>query len=199
MHHLADAVRSEAGTLWFLVISSSVQLACSLAVRMPVPISVVLGLPTEQESVAHVGALVCSNLRIADGLSPIRWNAVFENVADGCPVDCSSVPEKAEGEQESVEEVEEVGATPKNVVYGTPKQSQGPGKKGGRTRKEDEKEPPDHSQKAKATNKPRHHLLTSLQLREPILSRLLPRRPRLGFRHGRTGSMPPKRIKRALL
>ena len=77
MHHLADAVPSEASTLWFLVIGSSVQLACSLAVRMPVPISVVLGLPTEQESIADVGALVCSNLRIADGLSPIPWNAVF--------------------------------------------------------------------------------------------------------------------------
>ena len=47
MHHLADAVPSEASTLWFLVISSSVQLAYSLAVRMPVPISVVLGLPTK--------------------------------------------------------------------------------------------------------------------------------------------------------
>ena len=51
MHHVADAVPSETSTLWFLVISSSVQLACSLAVRMPVPISVVLGLPTEQESI----------------------------------------------------------------------------------------------------------------------------------------------------
>ena len=47
MHHLADAVPSEANTLWFLVMSGSVQLACSLAVRMPVPISVLLGLPTE--------------------------------------------------------------------------------------------------------------------------------------------------------
>ena len=92
MHHLADAVPLEASTLWFLVISSSVQLACSVAVRMPVPISVVLGLPTEQESIADVGALVCSNLRIADGLSPIPWSAVFENFADGCPVDCSCVP-----------------------------------------------------------------------------------------------------------
>ena len=66
MHHLADVVPSERSTLWFLVISSSVQLACSLAVRMPVPISVVLGLPKEQESIADVGALVCSNLRIAE-------------------------------------------------------------------------------------------------------------------------------------
>ena len=97
VHHLADAVPSEASTLWFLVISSSAQLACSLAVRMPVPISVVLGLPTEQESIADVGAVVCSNLRIADGLSPIPCSAVFENFADGCPVDCSCVPEKAEG------------------------------------------------------------------------------------------------------
>ena len=71
MHHLADAIPYEASTLWFLVISSSVQLACSLAVRVPVPISVVLGLPTEQKSIADVGALVCSNLRIADGPSPI--------------------------------------------------------------------------------------------------------------------------------
>ena len=42
MHHLADVLPSEASILWFLVISSSVQPACSLAVRMPVPISVVL-------------------------------------------------------------------------------------------------------------------------------------------------------------
>ena len=62
MHHLADAVPPEASTLWFLVISSSVQLACSLAMRMPLPIGVVLGLPTEQESIANVGALVCINL-----------------------------------------------------------------------------------------------------------------------------------------
>ena len=138
MHHLADAVPSEASTLWFLVIISSVQLLCSQAVRMPVPISVVLGLPTEQESIADVGALVCSNLRIANGLSPIPWNAVFENFADGCPVDCNCVPEKAEGEQESEEEVEGVGATLENVVYGTPKQSRGPDKKSGRTRKRDD-------------------------------------------------------------
>ena len=111
MHRVADAVPSEATTLWFLVISGSVQLACSLAVRMPVPISVVLGLPTEQESIADVGALECSNLRIADGLSPIPWNAVFENFAEGCPVDCSCVPEKAKGEEESEDEVEAVGAT----------------------------------------------------------------------------------------
>ena len=96
MHYLADAVPSEATTLWFLVITGSVQLACSLALRMPVPISVVLGLPMEQESIADVGALVCSNLRIADGLTPIPWNAVFENFAEGCPVDGSFVPEKVE-------------------------------------------------------------------------------------------------------
>ena len=122
MHPLADAVPSEASTLWFLVISSSVQVACSLVVRMPVPISVGLGLPTGQESIADVCALICSNLRIGDGLSPIAWNAVFKNFADGCPVDCSCVPEKAEGEQKSEEEVEEVGATPENAVYGTQKQ-----------------------------------------------------------------------------
>ena len=128
MHHVADAVPSEASTLWFLVIKSFVQLACSLAVRMPVPMSVVLGLPTEQESIADVGALVCSNLRIADGPSPIPWNAVFENFADGCPMDCSCVSEKAEAEQKSEEEVEEVGCHPREW---------GPGKKGGRTRKGD--------------------------------------------------------------
>ena len=96
MHNLADAVPSEATTLWFLFMSGSVQLACSLALRMPVPITVVLGFPTEQESIADVGALVCSNLRIADGLSPIPWNAVFENFAEGSRADCSCVPEKAE-------------------------------------------------------------------------------------------------------
>ena len=53
-------------------------------------------------------------------------------------MDCSCVPEKAKGEQESEEEVEDVGGTPENAVYGTPKQSRGPSKKGGRTRKEDE-------------------------------------------------------------
>ena len=153
MHHLADAVPSEASTLWFPVITSSVQLACSLAVRMPVPISVVLGLPTEQESIADVGALVCSNLRIADGLSPIPWNAVFENFADGCPVDCSFVPQKAEGEQESEEEVEEMGATPENAVYGTPKQSRGPSKKGGRTRKGDKNRASGSQSKGKGNKK----------------------------------------------
>ena len=101
------------------------------------------------------------------------------------------MPEKAQGEQEYEEEVEEVGATPENAVYGT--------KNVVAHAKETRTEPPDHSQKAKATKKPRHHLLTSLQVREPILSRLLPRRARLGFRHGRTVSMAPKRIKRALL
>ena len=51
IHHLADAVPSQAITLWFLVISGSVQLACRVAVRMPVLISVVSGLPMEQESI----------------------------------------------------------------------------------------------------------------------------------------------------
>ena len=153
MHHLADAVPSEATTLWFLVISGSVQLACSLAVRMPVPINVVLGLPTEQESIADVGALVCSNLRIADGLSPIPWNAVFENFAEGCPVDCSCVPKKAEGEQESHDEVEDVGATPDNAVYRTPKQARGTGKRGGRTRKGDENKASSSQTKGKGNKK----------------------------------------------
>ena len=53
-------------------------------------------------------------------------------------MNCSCVPEKAEGEQESEEEVEELGATPENVLYCTQKQSRGPGKKDGRTRKADE-------------------------------------------------------------
>ena len=186
MHQLVDAVPSKATTLWFLVISGSVQLACSLAVRMPVPISVVLGLPTEQESIAEVSALVCSNLRIVDGLSPIPWIAVFENFAEGCPVDCNCVPEKAEGEQESEDEVEDVGATPDNAVYCIPKEAQGPGKKVVAHARETRTKPPHPRQEAKATKKPRHHLLMTLQLRDPILSRLLPRGPRLGFRHGRT-------------
>ena len=38
MHHVANAVPTEASALWFLVISSCVQLACSLLVQMPVPI-----------------------------------------------------------------------------------------------------------------------------------------------------------------
>ena len=59
--------------------------------------------------------------------------------------------------------------------------------------------PPHPRQKAKATKKPRHHLVMSLQLRDPILNRLLPRGPRLGFRHRRTDSMAPTRTKPALL
>ena len=153
MHHLADAVPSEATTLWFLVMSGSVQLAYSLAVRMLVPVNVVFGLPTEQESIADVGALVCSNLRIADGLRPIPWNAVFQYFAEGCRVDCSCVPEKAEGEQEFEDEVEEVGATPENAVYGTPKQSRGPGKKVGRTRKGDENKGSSSQTKGKGNKK----------------------------------------------
>ena len=153
MHHLADVVPSEASTLWFPVISSSVQLACSLAVPMQVPIGVVLGLPTEQQSIADIGALVCSNLRIADGLSLIPCNAVFENFAEGCRVDCNCVPEKAEGEQESEEEVEEVGATPENAVYGTPKHSRGPCKKGGRTRTGDENRASGSQSKGKGKKK----------------------------------------------
>ena len=140
-------------TLWFLVISNSVQLACSLTVRMPVSISVVLGLPTEEESIADVGALVCSNLRIADGLSPIPWNAVFENFAEGCPVGCSCVPDKAEAERESQEEVDNVGATPENGAYGTPKQSRGRCIKGGRTRKGDENKASSSQSKGKGNKK----------------------------------------------
>ena len=121
MHHLAHVVPLETSTLWFSVISGSVQLACNLAVRMRVPISVVLGLPTEHESVADVGALVCSNLRIADGLNPISWSGVFENFEHGYLVDCSCVPEKADSEQVSDEEVEMVGSTPEDAVYGTTK------------------------------------------------------------------------------
>ena len=117
MHPLVDALPSEATTLWFLVISGSVQLAFSLAVCMPVPISVVLCLPPEQESIAAVGALVCSNLRIAHGLSPIPWNAVFENFTEGCPVQCSCVPEKAEGEHESEDEVEDVGSDSQSSAF----------------------------------------------------------------------------------
>ena len=266
MHHMADAVPSEASTLCFLVISGSVQLACSLAVRMPVPISVVLGLPTEQESIADVGALVCSNLRINDGLSPIPWNAVFENFAEVCPVEYSCVPQKVEGEQECEDEVEEVGATPGNDVYGTPKQSRGPSKKDGHTRKGDENKacssrskgkgnkkaqasPRDEfaaagtdsqssaSKKAKIHKKPsvsnRMYVVRTLSSSmwakaiglglstlhgydhyelicaepDPVSggtrlakypSLCQPRRPRLGFKHGRTDSMAPKRTKPAL-
>ena len=68
-------------------------------------------------------------------------------------MDCSSVPEKAEGEQESEEEVEEVGATLENAVYGAPKQSRGPGKKGGRTRKGDENKASSSQSKGKGNKK----------------------------------------------
>ena len=90
----------------------------------------------------------------ADGLSPIPWNAVFEHFVEGCPVDCSCVPEMEEGERESEEEVEEVGATPENAVYGTPKQSRGPGKKGGRTRQGDENRASGSQSKGKGDKKP---------------------------------------------
>ena len=53
-------------------------------------------------------------------------------------MDCSCVREKAEVEQESEEEVEEVDGTLENVVYSTTKQSRVPGKKGRRTRRGDE-------------------------------------------------------------
>ena len=153
---------------------------------MPVPISVVLGLATEQESIADVGALVCSNFRIADGLSPILWNAAFENCAESCPVDCSCVPEKAR-ESTSLKMKWKPWAPPQTmlcIVHGS--------RHGALAKKmvahatEMRTKPPHPRQKATATNKPRHHLLISLQLREPIPSRLLPRRPRLGLRHGTT-------------
>ena len=86
---------------------------------MPVPIIVVLVLPTQQESMAHVGAQVWSTLRINDGLNPI--SRVFDNFGNGYPVDCTYALEKAQAEQESNDDVELVGSTPKDVVYRTPK------------------------------------------------------------------------------
>ena len=88
--------------------------------------------------------------------------------------------------------MEAVGATSENAVYGTPKQSRGAGKKGGRTRKGDENKASSSRTKGKDNKKATHRLPMSLQLREPIFSSLLPRRPRLGFRHGRTDSMAPR-------
>ena len=129
MHHLADAIPSEASTLWFLVINDFVQSACSLAVRMAM--SVGLGLPTEHELVVGVGAVVRSNLRIADGLNPISWSRVFENFEHGCPMGRNCVPERAETKQESDEEVKMVGGTPKDTMYCTPKHATPPRKKGG--------------------------------------------------------------------
>ena len=120
LHHLAVAGPTEASTLSFLVITISIQLACSLAVRMLVSISVVLGLPTNQVSVADVDAQVCKNLWIADGLNPISWSRVFENFENGYPLDYSFVLEKAEAEQESDKELEMVGATLEGAGYGTP-------------------------------------------------------------------------------
>ena len=103
--------------------------------------------------IADIGAVICSNLRIADGLSPIPWNAAFENFAEGCPVDCRCVPEMGEGEQESEDEVEDVDATQDNAVYCTPKQARGPGKKGGRTRKGDENKASSSKTKGKGNKK----------------------------------------------
>ena len=68
-------------------------------------------------------------------------------------MDCSCVAEKGEGEQDSKDEVEEVGATPENAVYGTPKQSRGPGKKGGRTRKGDKNKASSSQTKSKGNKK----------------------------------------------
>ena len=154
MHHLANVVPSEATARWVFVISGSVQPACSLALCMPVPISVVLGLFTEQESIADVGALICSNLRIVDGLSPFPRNGAFENFAQGCHVDRNCVPKKVEGEQESEDEVEDVDANQDNAVYCTPKQARGPSKKGGRTRKGDENKASSSKTKGKGNKKP---------------------------------------------
>ena len=67
-------------------------------------------------------------------------------------MDCSCVLERAEGEHEPEDEVE-VGATPENAVYGTPKQSRGPGKKGGRTRKGDENKASSSQSKGKGNKK----------------------------------------------
>ena len=86
---------------------------------------------------ADVGAQGCSNLWIADGLNPISWSGVFENFENGYPVDCSCVPEKAETEHESDEELEMVWSTPEDTVYGTAKQPAPPRKKGGCTPKGD--------------------------------------------------------------
>ena len=126
---LADAIPSEASTLWFLVISSFVQLACGLAVRMLVPMSVGLGLLTKQELVEDVGVQVCNNLRIAKGLNPVSWLGVLENFENGYSVECSCVPEKAE--QQFDDELEMVGSTPQDVAYGTRKQATAPRKKVG--------------------------------------------------------------------
>ena len=66
MHHLADTLPTEASRMWFQVTNGSPQLACSVGVRMPVLITVVMVL---QDGLVGVGALVCSILRITDGLT----------------------------------------------------------------------------------------------------------------------------------
>ena len=135
MHHLADAVPTEVSPPWFLVIGSSVELVYSLAVRMRVPIGVILGFPTDQESVEDVGAQLSSNLRIVHGLNPICWPGVFENFENGHPVGCSRVPENAEAEQESNKELDMVGFTLEDALYGTPRQATPCRKKGAHTPK----------------------------------------------------------------
>ena len=98
MHHLANAISSGASTLWFLVISGSVQPACKLEVPMPLPISVVLCWPTQRESVVDNNSLVCSHLWIANGLNPISWSRVSQNFEHVYHKDSKRVPEKAEAE-----------------------------------------------------------------------------------------------------
>ena len=118
MHHLADEVPMEASTLCLLVIDSSVNVARSLAMRRPMAISVVLGLPTMQEPVASVGGQVCSSLRIAEGVNPISWSGFLENFGNGYLVERSRVPEKADAQHESDEELETVGSVSKDTMAG---------------------------------------------------------------------------------
>ena len=93
---------------------------------MVTPMSVARALPNGHEWVANIGAHGCSNLRIAHGLRPSCWLGIFENFENGNPMEC--VHEKAEVEQESDEELEMVGSTLGDVVYGTPKLA-GPARK----------------------------------------------------------------------
>ena len=171
---------TEASNVWFLVIIKSVHVACSLAVRMPLPISVVLGLPTKPESVAKVGAQMCSNLPIADGLNPILWYGVFESFENGYPMDCSYVPEKVETEHESDEELEMVGAIPEDAAYGTSKQSAPPHKKGGHTPREDTSKASQSQSNGKGNKKAKPTANADVMQQHPLLRHLVPRKPRLG-------------------
>ena len=153
MHHLANAISSGASTLWFLVISGSVQPACKLEVPMPLPISVVLCWPTQRESVVANNSLVRTHLWIANGLNPIPWSRVSQNFEHVYHKDSKCVPEKAEAEPGPTRRSKKWGGAPEDTVYVTPKHVAPPRKNGGRTPKGDTSKVSESQSKGKGNKK----------------------------------------------